>query len=223
MLSVKSEQVSVDAVVKETVAARRCRVEAMLQRAPGLFDQPRPAVGVMTSDYYQAQHDRLEAYRTNNWLVPYVPAITATRPRSVLEIGCGNGKATRLLAAHVAQVHALDWARSPEIDHLPANVAFLEGDVCVLDLPSVDCVASADVLEHFPPDALMPLIERLASCSRRGLHVIACYDDGHSHLSIGRPAHWLALFQAISPDYSLLDVIHRRGDDRQVTCTISNL
>lgn len=213
---------SASVIVSEAVAARRCRIDALAQCVPTLFAQPRDPGAVLASSYYQAQHDNLKPYQVNNWLVPYIPVVVAAQPRSVLEIGCGNGIATRQLAASIADVRALDWALSPMLVDLPPNVTFVQGDVRTQNLPPVDLVASADVLEHFPREELLPLVERLVGCARNGLHVIACYDDGHSHLSVARPAHWLALFQAVDPDYRFLDVMYRRGDAAHITCTITN-
>lgn len=209
-------------LVDETAAARRCLRNAVAQQAEMMFSQPRDDAAVLQSAYYTSLHTGTSAYRVNNWLLPYASSIIALQPRSVLEVGCGNGLATRKLAAGVPHVYALDWVRSPELVQLPDNVTFMQADVRTVDLPVVDVIASADVIEHFPPKQLLPLIEKLVSSGRYGLHVIACYDDGHSHLSIARPAHWLALFQAVARDYRLVNIERRRGSDQQLVCTITN-
>jgi SAM-dependent methyltransferase len=187
------------------------------------FAEPRDPKKVFVPEYYQHLHDTSKAYRTNNWLLPHVPTLLAAHPRSVLEIGCGNGRATRELALGVEQVYALDWAKSPALEGLPANVSYLQADVRAAVFPEVDMIVSADVLEHFPPADLELLIAKLACGARHGFHVIACYDDAHSHLALAAPQTWLDLFRRSEPGYRLACVDERRGDPQKLVCIISNL
>lgn len=92
-------------------------------------------------------------------------------PRSVLEVGCGDGSFTRLLAERARRVVAVDL--SPQMLRLArartagrGNVEYLLGDVMRLPLPAAgfDCVVSIATLHHLPPaealrrmkDALRP-------------------------------------------------------------------
>jgi hypothetical protein len=177
----------------------------------------------ITKDAYQALHDKDPGYQANNWLVDHVETIAAARPRVIAEVGCGNGRFVKAIAPRVERVLALDWARSPLLDPLPANAEFRATNVLTDEIPPADLCCSADVLEHFEPVALPSLIQKLNAAAPLNYHVIACYDDGHSHLSVLHPGQWLALFRIVSPAYRIAAVIPRRGRPDQVVCVISNI
>ncbi len=76
-----------------------------------------------------------------------------------LEIGCGTGVFTRLLAAHAQSVLAVDLspqmirlARQQSIDY--PNIEYVTGDVMRLSLPaeSYDCIVSLATLHHLPQE-----------------------------------------------------------------------
>lgn len=78
-------------------------------------------------------------------------------PQHVLEVGCGAGAFTGLLAARARRVTALDL--SPQMLRLArsrtagrANVDYVLGDVMRLPLPAgaYDCVVSIATLHHLP-------------------------------------------------------------------------
>jgi SAM-dependent methyltransferase len=81
--------------------------------------------------------------------------------------------------------------------------------------------ALSPALADFP--ATEPLIKKLCRASRWQYHVIACYDDGHSHLLVFDPETWRAAFRSVSPDFDLVDTFHRRDDPNQVVCVITNI
>jgi hypothetical protein len=115
----------------------------------------------------------------------------------------------------------VDWARSPVLDELGLSDNFCHCDITKHELPHADIVCSADVLEHIAPDLLAPTLRRLDRAGYHQYHVIACYDDGHSHLSIMAPDTWLLTFQAVSNRYRIVDIRQRRGDPSQLICVIS--
>lgn len=175
----------------------------------------------LDSDYYQKLHDEEPGYQTNNWLAEYADDLAQSKPQTVLEIGTGNGRFASRIAARVPHVIALDWARAPGIDGLPTNVTFMQRSVLAGSLPPCDLACSADVLEHFTPADLRSLLPLLKEASDNQYHVIACYDDRHSHLTVMPPAGWLALFLGFFPDARLSNAHCRRGSARQVVCTVS--
>lgn len=74
-----------------------------------------------------------------------------------LEIGCGTGVFSRLLAAHAQNVFAVDLspqmirlARQQSIDY--SNIEYATADVMRLSLPaeSYDCIVSLATLHHLP-------------------------------------------------------------------------
>src|SRR5262249_42380510 len=115
----------------------------------------------------------------------------------------------------------VDWARSPILDDMGIATNFLRRDITRDDLPNADIVVSADVLEHIAPALLRSTIERLDRAGPAQYHVIACYDDGHSHLSVMEPRAWLDIFQSVSRRYRVVGTRPRRDDPSQVVCVIA--
>ena len=187
--------------------------------APGEPHRPRE---VLTSEFYDRQHQDIH-YRQNNWLLSELPVVRRIRPGTVVEIGCGNGRFLRAAAPFVDRVIGVDWAESPELADLPGNVQIVRVDVAAGMIPRGDVICSADVLEHFAPRDIEPVIAKLAGAGPYQHHVIACYDDGHTHLSILPPAGWLALFRRHCATAMLADVHYRRNDPTQIVCVVSNL
>jgi len=167
-------------------------------------------------------HDNSDLFQSNNWLLPYVEFIRGKEFLSVREVGCGNGAFSSAIAKSVARVVGLDWARSPLFPE-GANISFDQQDITTADLDLFDLNCSADVLEHIELKKLPALIEALHKSARFNFHVIACYDDGHSHLSILPPDAWLYLFKKISPTYRIFDISIRHNDASHVVCVVTNL
>lgn len=176
----------------------------------------------MNADYYQHLHTSSSNYQENNWLMSEVETVLSCKPGSLLEIGFGNGRFLVEAAARVERVIGVDWAVSPIAKDMPANVELIVADVTKHALPTVDLVCSADVLEHFAPDAVDSVLASIHRAARYNFHVIACYDDGHSHLSIFLPDVWLAKFRSISPDYRMVRAPEQRGKKRGTVCVIAN-
>jgi SAM-dependent methyltransferase len=96
---------------------------------------------------------------------PYLRDLPSYVPRgcgNALEVGCGTGELTRLLAERCEHVLAIDL--SPEMVRVARrnsaarpNVEYRVADVMEMALPdeSFDCIASVATLHHLPtPDAL---------------------------------------------------------------------
>jgi SAM-dependent methyltransferase len=167
------------------------------------------------ASYYQNLHEQDLGYQTNNWLLEELEIILSFKSDSILELACGNGKFLELAAPFFKEVYGCDWAISPNIKGILEkypNVNFFQVDL-YLDLPfcTADLVVSADFLEHLTPKLLPMVLQRLDSFITKAYHKIACYDDGHSHLSILPPKKWLKLFQSINPKYCLERVDLRCG------------
>jgi SAM-dependent methyltransferase len=195
-------------------------------RRPLITDRQAPDIpyrypAAATSNYYQQVHQSNAAYKTNNWLVSEIDAILSIEPKSLLEVGCGNGRFLAEVRDRVDRVTGMDWAKSPILDELGLSGHFVLRDITSDELPRADIVCSADVLEHIPPDLLRTTLQRLHNAGSEQYHVIACYDDGHSHLSIMEPDAWLQTFRAISDRYQIVDLRQRRGDPSQVICVIA--
>lgn len=178
-------------------------------------------------EYYQRLHDEHPAFQQNNWMLSELDTLKLYPARSVVEIGCGNGKFLAAGAPHFERITGIDWAHAPTIDEIlvsNANTRFIQADLIgsFPDTPNFDLLLSADFLEHLPTTALSGALARYHSKARFHFHKIACYDDGHSHLSILDPVDWLALFKAISPDYTIFSLEKRLGDSTKLVCCITN-
>ena len=184
--------------------------------------QPHRPDAALDSSFYTRQHEDTE-YRRNNWLLDQLTILKAIAPETVIEIGCGNGRFLTAVAPYAATVVGIDWAPSPELLDLPDNVSVLRRDVVTEPIPRGDLVCSADVLEHFAPRDVDLVVSKLVAAGPYQHHVIACYDDGHTHLSIVPPVGWLAVFRKHCSTAYLADVHYRRNDPHQIVCTISNL
>jgi cyclopropane fatty-acyl-phospholipid synthase-like methyltransferase len=178
-------------------------------------------------DYYQRLHDEHPAFQQNNWMLSELETLKLYQARSVVEIGCGNGKFLSAASPHFEHITGIDWARAPAMDGIlkeHANTAFIQADLIgsFPETPDFDLLLSADFLEHLPTDSLRDAIGRYHRKARFHFHKIACYDDGHSHLSILDPVDWLDLFKSISPDYTIFSLEKRNGDSTKLVCCITN-
>ena len=177
---------------------------------------PEPPYPQRDAAYYQRLHEEEACYQTNNWMLEELDQIRAFGGQSLLEIACGNGRFIECAAPFFQRVTGCDWAVSPRIQEVISrnpNVSFQRVDM-YRDLPigEPDLVVSADFLEHLAPETLPEILRRIDSLSSKAFHKIACYDDGHSHLSIMPPWKWLVLFRGVDPTYRLERVELRLGD-----------
>jgi len=97
----------------------------------------------------------------------------------VLEIGCGTGEFSRLLAARAEKVLAVDLSPqmirlARERSRLHANVEFVEADVMSYQLPDeeFDCVATLTTLHHLPAE---PILRKVRDALKPG-GVFVCLD-----------------------------------------------
>jgi ubiquinone/menaquinone biosynthesis C-methylase UbiE len=120
----------------------------------------------------RADFDRIALLSSEDWghgshyhdlLARHIP-----RPcREALEIGCGTGAFSRLLAKSSERVLALDL--SPNMIRVAEersaqfpNIEFQVADVLALELPAerFDCVATIATLHHLPMAEVLPKIKR---------------------------------------------------------------
>ncbi len=178
------------------------------------------------SAYYTSLHETNVGYQQNNWLVEEADLLSLIPGDTLQEVGCGNGRYLELAARTRQRVIGCDWALSPGIRELrkrTGNVEFVACDI-TKQVPqcNADILTSADVLEHIATQDIGHTLARLTQAGRWQFHKIACYDDGHSHLTIREPAWWLAQFCAVSPAYRLVRAEYRLGDQGRLICIISN-
>lgn len=175
------------------------------------------------ANYYQNLHESDDGYKINNWLVSELPVLQSSGAKTIVEIGCGNGKFIRAASAIADSVTGVDFAASPSLADLPHNVRFAQRNVVTDDLPTGELACSADVLEHFKREDIVDVVAKIHTVAPKQYHLIACYDDGHSHETIVNPGVWLSIFRMFSPDYKIADIRPRRNDPNQLVCVISNI
>ena len=115
----------------------------------------------------QADFDRIALLAGDEWnhnnhyhdfLLKHVPSPC----RETLEIGCGTGSFSRLLAAHSERVLALDL--SPQMIRIARersgqfqNIDFQVADILSYELPAgrFDCIATVATLHHLPLEEML--------------------------------------------------------------------
>jgi ubiquinone/menaquinone biosynthesis C-methylase UbiE len=120
----------------------------------------------------QADFDRLALLSGDNWnhnsyyhgyLIGQLPA----RCQHTLEIGCGTGQFSRLLAQRTEKVLAIDLSpqmirRAQENSKRYPNIEFINGDVLTYHWPDneFDCIATLTTIHHLPIDTILRKISQ---------------------------------------------------------------
>ncbi|MGV1973181.1 MULTISPECIES: class I SAM-dependent methyltransferase [Agrobacterium] len=171
-------------------------------------------ISAIYASFHQDFHEENNRYKSSNWLADHLEYIFGKKIGSLFELITGNGRFARRAASKIERVYAIDWAKVPSIGDLPPNVGFVQQDVAAGLLPHSDLVCSVDVFEHILPDGIEHVIETAFASSRKQYHVIACYDDSHSHFTVMPPSAWLALFRQFDETCRLQHLETRRADPR---------
>ena len=190
----------------------------VLGKDDGVIKRPLEQRDGLDSEYYQGLHDKHSAYQSNNWLLNEPVLMQMIGGKTVMELGCGNGRFTQVASETAKHVYGLDWARSQLFDDSSDNVEFVQADALKATFPTVDVACSGDVLEHFKPEDILGLIAKLHECATVNFHVIACYDDKHSHLTIESKEWWLDAFQKHDKAYKLFNA----GSEKRQVAIVSN-
>ena len=162
-----------------------------------------------------------KGYNENNWLLTDIPDILSLSPKTVLEVGAGNLRSARKLASNGFPVIAVDWINLNE-KSLPERLVYKKLDLLTDSLPIADLVCSADVLEHIPAENIFSVVEKLVNNSRIGYLKIACYDDGHSHLTLISPLQWLDIFKRFDMSYYIKSIEFRKENLAYPVVIITN-
>jgi ubiquinone/menaquinone biosynthesis C-methylase UbiE len=131
------------------------------------MSQPRQTLESIRSDFDRiallADEDWDHNARYHGYLLGHIPE----RCRHVLEIGCGTGKFSRLLAGRAERVLAIDLSPqmirlAREHSKLYPNIDFVKGDVMTYHLPDnqFDCIATLTTLHHLPAETILRKIRK---------------------------------------------------------------
>ncbi|HEX8197482.1 MAG TPA: class I SAM-dependent methyltransferase [Pyrinomonadaceae bacterium] len=125
-----------------------------------------------TLESIQSDFDRIALLSDENWnhnahyhryLINQIPE----QCRHILEIGCGTGEFSRLLAQRAERVLAIDL--SPQMIRLAKarsksypNIDFIEGDAMTYQLQDnrFDCIATLTTIHHLPTESILRKIRK---------------------------------------------------------------
>lgn len=125
-----------------------------------------------TPESIQSDFDRIAALCNESWnhnahYHGYLLGQIPKRCGQVLEIGCGIGRFSRLLAGRAESVVAIDLSpqmirRARERSKLYTNIEFVNGDVMTYHLPDeqFDCIATLTTLHHLPAERILRRISK---------------------------------------------------------------
>lgn len=125
-----------------------------------------------TLESIQSDFDRIALLSDETWnhnarYHEYLLRRVPKRCGHVLEIGCGTGGFSRLLAARAEKVTAIDLSPqmirlARERANLYPNIEFVEGDVMAYGLPDneFDCIATLTTIHHLPLETTLRRIRR---------------------------------------------------------------
>jgi ubiquinone/menaquinone biosynthesis C-methylase UbiE len=125
-----------------------------------------------TLESIQSDFDRIallsnEKWNHNTHYHGYLMNRIPEQCRHILEIGCGTGEFSRLLAQRAEKVLAIDL--SPQMirlakarSELYPNIDFVTGDVMTYQLPDnqFDCIATLTTIHHLPTETILRKIRK---------------------------------------------------------------
>jgi SAM-dependent methyltransferase len=166
----------------------------------------RPVFGATDGRVVQAEFDQIAllpsgGFDNNAYYHGYLLGVLQPEMKQVLDIGCGTGQFTRLLAARAEQVLALDFSASMiaaagQQSEGFQNITFIQADATTWDWPTerFDAIVTIATLHHLPPEGILP---RMKAALRAGGTLVVLDIRRSSSL-----AEWL--LAAIALPWSLL-------------------
>jgi SAM-dependent methyltransferase len=145
----------------------------------------------MSLDLIRADFDRIaelsRGTSVDDWLLCHLSG----QFDRALEVGCGRGLFTELLAKRARLVTAIDL--SPKMlaaakARVPGNVELVLGDAMELPFPEVDCAVSIATLHHLP---FGPMLRKMREALRPG-GVLLVHDLLDNSSLVGRAAAFAA-------------------------------
>ncbi|HYP52910.1 MAG TPA: class I SAM-dependent methyltransferase [Pyrinomonadaceae bacterium] len=125
-----------------------------------------------TPESIQSDFDRIALLTDEDWnhnahYHGYLTSRIPERCRRILEIGCGTGSFSRLLARRAEKVVAVDLSPqmirlARERSKLHPNIDFVNADVMTCQFPDnhFDCVATLTTLHHLPVETVLGKIRK---------------------------------------------------------------
>jgi ubiquinone/menaquinone biosynthesis C-methylase UbiE len=125
-----------------------------------------------TPESIQSDFDRIALLEDGEWdhnahYHEYLLRHTPEQCQNGLEIGCGTGEFSRLLARHAEKVLAIDLSpqmirTAKERSELHPNIDFVVADVMTYHLPNeqFDCIATLTTMHHLPVESFLRKIKK---------------------------------------------------------------
>ncbi|HEX8500248.1 MAG TPA: class I SAM-dependent methyltransferase [Pyrinomonadaceae bacterium] len=131
------------------------------------MSEPRQTRESIRSDFDRIALLADEGWNHNGLYHGYLLSHVPERCRHVLEIGCGTGGFSRLLARRAERVLAVDLSPqmirlARERSELQPNIEFVNADAMAFRLPDgqFDCVATLTTLHHLPAESALRKIKK---------------------------------------------------------------
>jgi SAM-dependent methyltransferase len=151
----------------------------------------------MTASYTSAYYDELRegSRRSAAVVVPLVLQAINSKPRTVVDVGCGEGWwGEEFALAGAERVVGLEGDMTVRAPHVEGVVA----DLASAQFSSVgrfDLAVSLEVAEHLPPESAEPFVENLCALAPVSLFSAAIPGQGGlGHVNERWPSYWAELF-----------------------------
>ena len=123
-------------------------------------------------------------------MLPLFKDMIRARKGTLVDLGCGTGRAGLALSELGFQVTLMDFAGNAIDSQIDGKLPFVDRDLCGWWPPKEhwDWGYCCDVMEHLPPEQVCPVLERItAHCS----NVFFTIHFGPDHFGelIGHPLH----------------------------------
>ena len=115
-----------------------------------------------------------------------IQALGLDRGATVIDFGCGTGRAARALQGKGMSVKGVDFASNcldPEID-----IPFVQANLWALPKMQADAGFCTDVMEHIPTEKVGLVLDKIRSCVPKCFFAISFVPDAFGE-TIGRPLH----------------------------------
>lgn len=143
------------------------RIESKMPESGKMMSQPRQTLESIQSDFDRIASLSDERWNHNAHYHGYLLSRIPERCERILEIGCGTGEFSRLLAGRAEKVCALDLStqmiRLAEArSKLYPNIHFVNADATGYQFPDqhFDCIATLTTLHHLPLEITLRKIRR---------------------------------------------------------------
>jgi SAM-dependent methyltransferase len=146
-----------------------------------------------TSDYYDELRDGCQ--RSAAAVVPLVLDMLEPKPRTVVDVGCGEGwwgeEFALAGAERVVGVEGDMTVRAPHVEGVVADLASAR----LASLGRFDLAVSLEVAEHLPPESAELFVQNLCELAPVALFSAAIPGQGGlGHVNERWPDYWAALF-----------------------------